>query len=55
MHDGVLECMYSIFILFFPDERCAFMYEVNEWVGNSRVVFDPDMHVASDAEKSLDV
>ena len=55
MHNGVLECVYSIFILFFPAERCAFIYEVNEWVGNSKVVFDLDMHVTSDAEKSLNV
>ena len=42
-------------MLFLPCKGDAFLGEVDKWVSNCRVVFDPYAHVPSEAKKSVDV
>jgi hypothetical protein len=42
-------------MFFFPYKGCAFASEVDKWVGNGRIILDPNAHVAHDAKEGMDI
>src|ERR1700733_7412710 len=55
VNDGVLEVLHGLVVFFSPDERLPFACEINERTSKSRIVFDPDAHKASSAQKGADI
>jgi hypothetical protein len=52
---GIFEGLHGNFVFFIPDEQGTLVCEVNKGVSNSRVIFDPNMHVAGDAKECVHV